>query len=359
MSNLVDKIYRKAYIDGMPNLAEYIRLAIADPEVKTAATDGVDIFYAPAFISSLTVDEAVGVFMHEYYHIIYEHCPRGQGRHPEIWNLAIDVVVNDAVIHRCGLQLPHKVIRRGEGLFKDLPDELTTSVKIYEWLMSQGALQPSSEEKVEAGNHIWDSNKETSQAKARKQASQMSDKSEEMRDVLAVGNDIDWIDLVKAVQIESGRLVHRTHKRSYNRPARYEPSGIIRPCSRRYQHHPKIDVYIDVSGSMGDNPVAIFKGLKTILGALRIYQPKFYTFNTEIAAIDIKSDKFKIGGGTSIKNVLQKIETDKADLAVLITDCEDNIQPDDFKDNVIIVSNNTLYADYITADWQKVKKTNA
>lgn len=180
----------------------------------------------------------------------------------------------------------------------------------------------------------------------------------EIKEVLQVVSDVDWIDLVKALQIESGRLVHRTHERSFRRPARYEPSGLIRPCFNRYQHHPKVDVYIDVSGSMGDNPNAIFSGLVSILGQMRIYRPRFYSFDTQIVHLpDLKSTKdICSGGGTDIHKVLNKIKEDKADLALLITDCGDNITVDDIPSNVVVVSDNQQFANYFTTDWKKVQK---
>jgi uncharacterized protein with von Willebrand factor type A (vWA) domain len=109
---------------------------------------------------------------------------------------------------------------------------------------------------------------------------------------------------------------------------------------------------------MRDNPRYIFQGLKTILSSLRIYRPRFFSFNTEIKNVDIKDHILKIGGGTDIKKVLKKIHNDNADLAILITDCEDSLTKSDFKNNVVVVSNNTSFADYYTKNWKKVKRRN-
>lgn len=355
-SVLLDKAYKFAYINGWPNLAEYIRTAIPSEDIPTMATDGWDIFYNPEFLKKLTIQEAVAVFMHEYYHIIYDHVQRRGTRNPLAWNLAADVVVNDAVLSRCGFLLPTEAVFRGHGIFKDLPHDLRTTVKIYDWIKAN-AQNASDEEKEQADAHPdKENNQPTREQESKKNRGKLQDKSEEMKEVLYGRQESDWMDLLKAMQIESGRLVHRTHKRSFRKPARYEPNGLIRPCYNKYQHHPKVDVYIDVSGSMGDYPLQIFSGLKQILSAMRIYRPRFFSFNCDIREIDMNSEKFSIGGGTDIKKVLDKINSDKADLAILITDCEDSVKKSDFKENVVVVSNNYEFGDYVTTSWDKVKK---
>lgn len=375
----LSRLYKLAYLGGFPNLADSIRLAIPLPPdftpangmKATAFTDGTNIYFSEEFVGSLTDEEALGVFQHEYYHIIYNHVGRSRGKHPLMWNLAADVIVNDAVKSRCGFALPASCVFRGQGVFSDLPAELTATNEIYNWLLQNKCESDvSPDEREEAEDHASpaegqsyprpaNGNKgEEGAAEANKKAGQLADKnSREVAEANGVRVESAWMDLVGALRVESGRLVHRVHQRSYRRPARYEPEGLIRPCFTQYQHHPKVDVYIDVSGSMGDAPLTIFEGLKSILSAMRIYRPRFFTFNTDIFSVDVKASKFNIGGGTDIKKVLHKIAEDHADLAILITDCEDNISVDDIESNVIVVSNNTSFADYVTNhDWRKVKK---
>ena len=376
----LDKIYKLAYLRGSPNLAHFILHAIAVPDhpvLKTAATDGLFVYYNPEFINSLTTEEALGVFAHEYYHIVYEHCRRGIGKEPTLYNIAADVVINEAVTKRWGFDLPSKGMFRGKGTFKDLPDDLRTTDKIYNWLLrnstsvsaseSQKGQEEQDQREVAQGLGDERTEEDKAEAEARKRAAQSAEMaqgkraglSEELKEAIGLPPpDLEWMDLVTAMKIESGRLVHRMHKRSFSRPARYEPAGLIRPHNYRYQKHPKVDVYIDVSGSMGDNPLTIFNGLKSILGQLRIYRPSFYAFNTGIFPVNIKADRFSIGGGTDIKKVLNKIYQEKADLAILVTDCEDSVGRSDIKENVVVVSDSLSMADYYTNDWTKVRKSN-
>ena len=365
----IEKLYKMAYINGNPNLADYIYNAIPVNEssgIDTAATDGEEIFYNEKFLDTIKSDkEVLGIFAHEYYHIIYNHVIRRGNRNPLLWNLAADVVVNESVESRLGFKIPDIFIKRGKGIFKDLPADLKTTTKIYDWIIKT-AKEMSKEESQYAQDHEDQQNKAKNESdktdnkqdsNSRKKAGQASDKNnDEIKEVLGVSLDgLDWIDLVKAMQIEAGRLVVRTHKRGYRRPARYEPMGAILPYNKSYQHRPKIDVYIDVSGSMNENPKIIFSGLKTILSKLRIYRPKFFSFNESIREIDMNKN-ISIGGGTDIKKVIKKITDDHVDLAILITDCEDSIKREDIPKNVVVVSTNKQFADYFTNDWKMVKR---
>ena len=70
----IDKIKRKMLIkypffgSVIANL-KYVK----DEEVKTAATDGDNIYYNEAFLSQLKLDEQVFILAHETCHIIFLH----------------------------------------------------------------------------------------------------------------------------------------------------------------------------------------------------------------------------------------------------------------------------------------------
>lgn len=62
----------------------------------TAATDGKNYFWNPDFLRQCTVDNLITLIVHETYHTCFSHCHggRGEGKHPIIWNYAVDYVVN-------------------------------------------------------------------------------------------------------------------------------------------------------------------------------------------------------------------------------------------------------------------------
>jgi predicted metal-dependent peptidase len=90
-------------------LAMYARF-VPNPEIETAATDGLDVFYNPAFFASLPSDHLDAVIVHEVLHAALDHVYRRGGRSPLRWNFAADVVVN-GLIAGAGLRLPESALR--------------------------------------------------------------------------------------------------------------------------------------------------------------------------------------------------------------------------------------------------------
>ncbi len=65
---------------------------------KTAATNGLLIYFNPDFLASLKVEEVVFVLLHELLHITLDHLKRIGNRDKEIFNIAADIVVNDLLV---------------------------------------------------------------------------------------------------------------------------------------------------------------------------------------------------------------------------------------------------------------------
>ncbi len=79
-------------------------------DLPTAATDGRDVIYNPAFISSLPSIQIDAVMLHEVLHAALLHVPRRSTRNPKGWNIAADIVVN-GVLWQNGFELPENTIR--------------------------------------------------------------------------------------------------------------------------------------------------------------------------------------------------------------------------------------------------------
>lgn len=73
--------------------------------IETMATDGVSLFYNPAFAATLTAAKLIGVLAHEVLHPALQHHLRRNGRCPERWNCACDYAINLLVLD-AGLVLP-------------------------------------------------------------------------------------------------------------------------------------------------------------------------------------------------------------------------------------------------------------
>ena len=83
-----------------------LRLNVSEnKDIETARTDGRKLEYSPKFVESLSMDELKGLICHEVMHCVLQHPFRVNGRHPRIWNYAIDYVVNPIVLD-AGMRLP-------------------------------------------------------------------------------------------------------------------------------------------------------------------------------------------------------------------------------------------------------------
>lgn len=361
----LEAAYKLAVMLGLYRLANRIPLIKVAPSPQgTAHTNGFDIVIDPSFLETLTNGDVLFIAAHEYYHIVYDHVRRGKGKNGLVWNIAGDLVINTHLVDALGIPKPSQRegatmgVWRDNPIFDGLPKDCNTTSKIYDWLMEKADELPQDMamgDLVEDGAQPDESELRQEQQKEAKEYGEYG----EIKESLGITDDqeTDWLPLVKAMQIESGRLVRRNIVYNYSRPSRRpEIRGIISPSARHVQAAPKVDVYIDISGSMGNAPHHIFGGLKSILSHAIIYRPSFYTFNTEIKEIDIKDTAIGIGGGTNIRSVIDKVQDDQADLAIIITDCEDSVKRDDFPPNAVIVSDNNSFADYYTADWMTVKK---
>ena len=100
-------------------------------------TSQFEMFYNPEFMASLADEHKLGVLMHEFYHIIFEHVtgrlpPEGMNK---LWNFATDLAINSH-IHD---QLPESACVPTRGPFAEYP-----MGKAAEWYYSK--LQKDEEE---------------------------------------------------------------------------------------------------------------------------------------------------------------------------------------------------------------------
>jgi predicted metal-dependent peptidase len=75
-------------------------------EFRTAATDGKVFFWNPEFIDRLEPADILTVMEHESMHVVLNHVERSVGKHPKVWNIAIDFVVNAHMEH------DHRLMKR-------------------------------------------------------------------------------------------------------------------------------------------------------------------------------------------------------------------------------------------------------
>jgi predicted metal-dependent peptidase len=77
--------------------------------IQTMATDGVSLFYNPAFVETPDAAELAGVLAHEVTHpALQHHMRRGDGDRKR-WNMACDYAINPLLLD-AGLTLPKDVL---------------------------------------------------------------------------------------------------------------------------------------------------------------------------------------------------------------------------------------------------------
>jgi predicted metal-dependent peptidase len=84
---------------------------IPTEQYETAATDGKDVFFNPAFVRSLSLGELEGVLLHEVLHAALLHSFRCGERDPELWNIAADIVINGIILAQKVFELPSGGLR--------------------------------------------------------------------------------------------------------------------------------------------------------------------------------------------------------------------------------------------------------
>jgi predicted metal-dependent peptidase len=83
--------------------------ARASNSIQTMATDGVSLFYNPAFVDTLNAAELAGVLAHEVMHPALQHHTRRGDRDRKRWNMAGDYAINPLLLD-AGLTLPKDVL---------------------------------------------------------------------------------------------------------------------------------------------------------------------------------------------------------------------------------------------------------
>jgi predicted metal-dependent peptidase len=81
----------------------------ASNSIQTMATDGVSLFYNPAFVDTLNAAELAGVLAHECMHPAFQHHTRRGDRDRKRWNMACDYAINPLLLD-AGLTLPKDVL---------------------------------------------------------------------------------------------------------------------------------------------------------------------------------------------------------------------------------------------------------
>lgn len=125
-------------------LLMHMKYAI-DESCPTAATDGLRIFFGPAFLDDLSDSELDFVMMHEILHVVLQHCIRGEGKDDDLFNIACDIVVNSNILLSNDMDLKSIHLKKyGEAMHvapNGKEGYLYTAMQVYDMFPKREAAQ--------------------------------------------------------------------------------------------------------------------------------------------------------------------------------------------------------------------------
>lgn len=296
-----------------------------------------DLVYNNEFVEKMTDDELVAVLIHEYYHLTHRHVTWGL-RYPvkdrPLLNIAMDMCINQLIDN-----LP-----KGAVYPENFNLPKNKSMEWYFEQLKQNAEQNNGELKDKDGNtwtktldeHDWEEIEKAGEEALKEHRDLMKraiNKAESS--YTEVPGAIK--DLISEMETELRNLdfkyiLGQAIRKSLPNPKRQ--STWKRPNKRygsmakgnKSDESPKIDVYLDTSGSISVEEFNTY--LKTNDQFLKFANKKctLNYFHTSV----YHTEKYKVGkvidrseiecGGTDLQGVMEKINKDKPDLALIFTD---------------------------------------
>ena len=298
--------------------------------IDTAGTDGSVLLYNPEWCASLDIDEFIGLLAHECMHVALQHPMRAEKYklNKELYNIAADIVIND-FLHLNNYSLP-------KGVLFDTHFRGMTTEEVYAEIKNNPNMQAlaraiqESKAKVVLGSDLLQPKEgndaagklATAKITSQNQKSASLENSEIIREFNALMNPtLPWNVILR-------RYVNGLVKDDYSwsRPNRryqdyYMPSIVDTETLT------KVNVYIDVSGSVNDDTVTTFLSeLKGIYNHYGLEAMDVSFFSTRINKTVHLTDKWKdikisdSDGGTSIRPVIENLNKNKANINIVFTD---------------------------------------
>ena len=288
----------------------------------TMCTNGKWIKWSPDFVEKLTVDEVLFVLAHEVGHAMFAHMFRRRDRHPVVWNIAGDYIINQVLtadnvgtMPQGGL-LDAATVQGGGGTTDGVYD------LIYQELEQQGAFKGkgSLPDQFDNCEDHGGSEAEKAQAEAEmKIAVQQAANAAKMCGKLggalerfvseALRPKVDWKAVLRRFVSMRAKV-----ERSYSRPKRRFLAEDIYLPSLGGERLGEIIVAVDCSGSISSKEIDAFAAeLKAIKEDCKPEKLTVIYFHHEISKVDTfeENDELVIkpngSGGTDFAPIFSYI----------------------------------------------------
>jgi predicted metal-dependent peptidase len=297
------------------NMATRLRILSADDWIPTAAVDGRNLYFNTQFFNAMGNKEIEFVIAHEILHCVFDHLNRRGDRHPMLYNIAADYIVNNTLVRDRIGESP-KIV----DCYQDFRYEGWTSEEVYDELFEQAkeGLEEKIEQLLQEGEMLdehlesdGDENKDGEEGKDGKgntvSKSRPKYSEEEMKKIkdeikegmlqaaqsAGAGNvpgevarmikeltepKMNWRELLRQ-QIQSTIKNDFT----FQRPSRKGwHTGAVLP-GQNFDDTIDICVALDMSGSIGDTQARDFLSeIKGIMEEYKDYSIKLWCFDTEV-----------------------------------------------------------------------------
>jgi predicted metal-dependent peptidase len=298
-------------------------------EIPTAATDGINLFVNEEYFSKLNDKEALGLLLHECYHVIYEHMDRRKSADldPQIYNYAGDYYINND-LDRMGYQLPqgglidHKY--NGWSTRKIYDDLWEEQPEIDQNLLDVIMTAPEGMTETEHKEAVT-----TNIVKAVTQA-KLSNDYDSVPGAIArrveqlLNPKLPWYEILMNYMTEYAKDEY-----TWTRPNRRFWPDVYLPsmCSENLG---QISVGIDVSGSINQEDMdAFMTEIRFIYDFMKPNKLRLMAFDTEVKFDQTFTegdtlDDISIpgGGGTNIMPLMETLIDDEPEMCIVFSDME-------------------------------------
>lgn len=352
------KIYllvKYPYLGSIASKLEFVEIdddPIKKALIPTAATDGKKIYYNVDFFKELNKGNIVFVVAHEILHVILDHIFRMKKRNPNVWNAAVDYIVNYILVkNKIGI-IPSNV------LYSEKYTDEYSAEELYEILYKEKEkyenyvfdIHLSNDENAENGQNNDNKNKKVvsvSEILGRKLTEEEIEKirSEIQATLLDVcytqntaGNlplgieriikkliepKINWREAIKNFVYSSVNFDFDFRKPNHQSWVQ----NIILP-SLNYGMKIDAHVFIDASGSISDVMLCDFLSeIKNIMNSFDLFSLTIASFDTKVYNVktftnenesEINNYKVLGGGGTDFNCIFNYLKENNIQPKVLI-----------------------------------------
>ena len=297
------------------------------------------IFFNPAFVLKHSVDELIGVAIHEVLHKVFFHVVRLNDRNPKKWNVACDAIINDIIVRKQGYKLPAGGVmfppekvegKTADEVYAELPEDPGGGGWDGDGDMKNDGQQPTEADVLDIKRQV------ASAVDNAKRMGKMPAGLDRLLGELFEPKQ-DWKNLMEEALTSAlmGNDLFTYTKNSHTGRA----AGAVLPALSRSVAMRRVVIGIDTSGSIDEKQLLTFVSeVRGILHSIGIQETHVVYCDADIHDVHILPDfekdytpaKVGGGGGTSFQPVFDYAEEHEAEAVIYFTDmyCSFPEQPD-------------------------------